>query len=136
MIKSQHHHTDSTSTIFFDLLIFTNPPIDVSSPPIKKVIVQGPVARPKLLFFQKQGVVQEGEGVKDIEPKLSRPTSANTDFLIGRTLSNLFSQNKGIMYQRIEADLKGILVWGFRKGSFRGVIEKVRGADGCPLSNH
>lgn len=112
----QHHNSHATHLPSIDVVLLINPTWQQRRAPVEQVEMQFSITRLKLLLLQEQWIIQQREGVEDVETILVR-------------------QDEGIVHERLETGLQNVLrFFGLRlgvrrEGGFRSVVVEVRGFD-------
>lgn len=66
----KHYNSHTATSLFIYITLFINATSYRSGPPVEQVVVQLAVSRAELLLVEEEGVVEKGEGIKDIEAVL------------------------------------------------------------------
>lgn len=66
-IRSKHNNTDTASPLFIDIVLHVDSSGNGLGAVVVDIVVQLAVSRSELLLFEEQWVVQQSQGVEDIE---------------------------------------------------------------------
>lgn len=110
----QHNNTNTIHLGLVNLVVLIHATAELRRPPVEEVKVQLAITGLKLVVFEEERVVEERQGVEDVE-------------------AILLGQDEGVVDERVQTGFEVCLdfVGGARgEGSFRGVVVEVGGADG------
>ena len=113
-IHLQHNNTNPIHLRLIDLVVLIHATAELWRPPVEEVEVQLSVTGLELVVFEEERVVEERQGVEDVE-------------------AVLLGKDEGVVDERVQAGFEVCLdfVGGARgEGGFRGVVVEVGGADG------
>jgi len=113
-IHLQHNNTNPIHLRLINLVILIDTTTQLRRPPVEEVEVQLAITGLELVVFEEERVVEQGQGVEDVE-------------------AVLFGEDEGVVNEGVQAGFEVCLdfVGGARgEGGFRGVVVEVGGADG------
>ena len=113
-IHLQHNNTNPIHLRLIDLVVLIHATAELRCPPVEKIEVKLSVTRLELVVFEEERVVEERQGVENVE-------------------AVLFGKDEGVVDERVQAGFEVCLdfVGGAGEESgFRGVVVEVGGADG------
>jgi hypothetical protein len=99
--SSQHNNPNPIHLRLINLVVFIHTAAQLRRPPVEKIKVQFPITGLEFLVFEEERVVEQGEGVEDVE-------------------AVVFRQDQDVVYERVEAGFEACLDLFFLGGGWFG----------------